>query len=41
MRGRFEKRERWKHVSVKDEVWAPTSGTGDGLLGFGVFPIAR
>jgi len=34
-----EKRERWKHVSVDDEVWTPTSGTGDGLLGFGEFMI--
>jgi hypothetical protein len=34
-----EKREHWKHVSVEDEVWTPTSGTGDGLLGFGEFMI--
>jgi len=36
---RAEKRERWKHVSVEDEVWTPTGGTGDGLLGFGEFMI--
>lgn len=36
---RAEKVERWKHVSVEDEVWTPTSGTGDGLLGFVEFMI--
>jgi len=36
---RAEKREHWKHVSVENEAWTPTSGTGDGLLGFGEFMI--
>ncbi len=34
-----EKLERWKHVKVEDEKWTPTSGTGDGKLGFGEFMI--
>lgn len=34
-----EKLERWKHVSVENELWTSKSGAGDGLLGFGELMI--
>lgn len=36
---RAEKLEHWKYISVEDEAWTNTSGTGDGQLGFGEFMI--